>query len=301
MVCCIKRHVVPLACSSLLAVTACGDSDDSGTDPGGARGDFAIVTETTGVEFDADLYEIRVNDVFASLIGANDSVAFVDRAADTYSVELTDVAANCVVSGDNPRPVTVVADEEVGTTFEIECFATAGVLQVVTETTGPNPDDGYTLSVDDVDAGTMAANDTARTADLQTGEHTVRLGDIALNCQLVGDPERTVTIPSNDMVETKYEVLCTDQVGNLRLVTSTTGVLPDPDGYEIVIELGGPFDVASTGVRTIGSVAVGVTTVRLLESSVAGNCSLAGENPRTVTVPAGGLVSTQFDVTCALP
>jgi hypothetical protein len=201
----IKRHVVPLACCALLtAASACGDSDDSGTEPSGPRGDFAVVTVTTGVEFDTDLYEIRVNDIFAAVIGANDSVAFVDRAADTYTVELTDVAGNCILSGDNPRPVTVLADEEVAITFEVECFATAGVLQVVTETTGVNPDDQYTLAVDDMDAGTMAANDTARTADLQTGEHTVRLGDIALNCQLVGDPERTVTIPSTDMVETKY-------------------------------------------------------------------------------------------------
>lgn len=298
----ISTRFVPVCCGILvLAVMACGDSDDNGTNPSGPRGDFSVVTVTTGVELDADRYEVRINDLFASLIGVNDSVAFVSRAVDTYTVELAEVATNCVVSGDNPRPVLVIENSETSTTFEITCSATAGVLQVVTSTSGVNPDDEYTLAVDDLGSVMIGANDTASTADLETGEHTVRLGDIALNCRLVGDVERTVLVPSDDMIETTYEVVCTDQVGNLRLITSTTGVLLDSDGYEVVIEYGGPIAVAPTGVRTVGSVVAGVTQVRLLESSVAANCSLEGENPRTVTVPAGGLISTVFDVTCGIP
>src|SRR5213078_4368995 len=34
-------------------------------------------------------------------------------------------------------------------------------------------------------------------------------------------------------------------------------------------------------------------------SGVAGNCSVSGANPRTVTVPSGGTVSTTFSVSCA--
>jgi hypothetical protein len=228
-------------------------------------------------------------------------VEFSNRAVSTYSVELTQVADNCTVAGNNPRPVLVIADSQTGTTFEVNCVVTAGVLQVVTTTTGENPDDGYTLAVDGSDAGTIGANDTARTADLETGEHTVRLGDIALNCRLVGDPERTLKVPSEDMVETKYEVFCTERVGNLRIVTSTTGLFPDPDGYEVVIEFGGPIPIGSTDVVTVGSVAGGVTRVQLIESTVADNCSVEGENPRTVNVPSGGLVNTLFDVTCGAP
>lgn len=298
----ISNRVVPVWCGALiLAATACGDSDDGGSTDPGARGDFAVVTVTTGVEFDTDRYEIRVNDIFASLIDVNDSVIFTSRAVDTYSVELAEVAPNCAVSGDNPRPVQVTANTQTATTFEVTCFVTAGVLQVVTATSGENPDDAYTLAVDGLDTGVMGANDTARTADLQTGEHTVRLGDIALNCRLIGDPERTVFVPSEDMIETKYEVVCTDQVGNLRLVTSTTGLFPDADGYEIVIESGSPITMRNTEVKTVGSVAAGVTQVRLLESSVADNCTLQGENPRTLDVPAGGLIDTLFEVTCVVP
>jgi len=298
----ISNRVVPVCCGALiLAAAACGDSDDGGTTDPGARGDFSVVTVTSGVELDTDRYEIRVNDVFASLIDVNDSVIFTNRTVNTYTVELAEVASNCAVSGDNPRPVQVLANTQTATTFEVTCFVTAGVLQVVTASSGQNPDDGYTLAVDGLDVGVMGANDTVRTADLETGEHTVRLGDIALNCRLVGDPERNVFVPSEDTIETKYEVVCTDQVGNLRLVTSTTGLFPDADGYEIVIESGSPITMRNTEVKTVGSVAAGVTQVRLLESSVADNCALQGANPRTIDVPAGGLIDTLFEVTCVVP
>ncbi len=293
-----KRDFLTLCGALILALGACGDDD--ATDPG-PRGDFFVRTVSSGDELDSNGYEIRVNDIFAATVGVNDSVEFSNRAVSTYSVELTQVADNCSVAGNNPRPVLVIADSQTGTTFEVNCVVTAGVLQVVTTTTGENPDDGYTLAVDGSDAGTIGANDTARTADLETGEHTVRLGDIALNCRLGGDPERTLTVPSEDMVETKYEVFCTDRVGNLRIITSTTGLFPDPDGYEVVIEFGGPIPIGSTDVVTVGSVAGGVTRVQLLESTVADNCSVDGENPRTVNVPSGGLVNTLFDVTCGAP
>ncbi len=293
-----KRLFMTWCGALILALGACGDDD--ATDPG-PRGDFFVRTVSSGDELDSNGYEIRVNDIFAATVGVNDSVEFSNRAVSTYSVELTQVADNCSVAGNNPRPVLVIADSQTGTTFEVTCVVTAGVLQVVTTTTGENPDDGYTLAVDGSDAGTIGANDTARTADLETGEHTVRLGDIALNCRLGGDPERTLTVPSEDMVETKYEVFCTDRVGNLRIITSTTGLFPDPDGYEVVIEFGGPIPIGSTDVATVGSVAGGVTRVQLIESTVADNCSVEGENPRTVNVPSGGLVNTLFDVTCGAP
>ncbi len=293
-----KRFFLTWCGALILALGACGDDD--ATDPG-PRGDFFVRTVSSGDELDSNGYEIRVNDTFAATIGVNDSVEFSNRAVSTYSVELTQVADNCTVAGNNPRSVLVIADSQTGTTFEVNCVVTAGVLQVVTITTGENPDDGYTLAVDGSDAGTIGANDTARTADLETGEHTVRLGDIALNCRLGGDPERTLTVPSEDMVETKYEVFCTDRVGNLRIITSTTGLFPDPDGYEVVIEFGGPIPIGSTDVVTVGSVAGGVTRVQLIESTVADNCSVEGENPRTVNVPSGGLVNTLFDVICGAP
>ena len=124
---------------------------------------------------------------------------------------------------------------------------------------------------------------------------------VAVQVKFHSDPERNVTVPREDLVETKYEVFCTDRVGNLRLVTSTTGLFPDDDGYQIVIEIGGPIPIRATDVKTVGSVVGGANRVHLVESSVADNCSVQGENPRTIVVPSGGLVDTVFDVTCGLP
>ena len=286
-------------CVALVALAGCGD-DDNGTAPG-PRGDFSVIAFTTGVELDEDGYEIRVNDIFAALIGVNDTADFPNRAVDTYLIELTEVADNCTVSGNNPRELLVQADSETETTFNVECIGTEGVLRVITSTSGPRADDQYTLEVDGMDAGTIGANDTASTAELDTGEHTVRLGDIALNCRLAGDPLRTLDVPSEATVETTYEVFCTDQVGLVRIVTSTTGVLPDPDGYLFVIEYGDPLAVGASDVRTVRDVAAGINRVTLLESSVADNCSVVGENPRTVAVPAGSLVSAPFEVSCGVP
>lgn len=298
----ISKCAAVACCGALIVLlAACGDSDDGGGTAPGPRGDFWVVTATSGVEFDVDGYEIRVNDLFAAIVGPNDSVSFDDRSVDSYLVQLTEVATNCLVAGDNPRPVQVIADSAVGTTFEVSCSATSGILRVVTSTGGPNPADGYALAIDDLDAGIIGANDTVTAADLETGEHTVRLGDIALNCRLIGDAERSVLVPSNGTRETTYELRCTDQVGYVRLVTATTGPFPDADGYEVVIEFGSPISVGATAVRTVGSVAAGVTRVRLLESSVAAHCAVQGENPQTITVPAGGLVSTVFDVACGVP
>jgi hypothetical protein len=293
----ISKRVAACSGALILTVGACGEEDNSALNPG-PLGDFAVITISSGDELDLNGYVIRVDDIASAGIGANDSVEFQARAVGTYTVELTEVAANCSVNGDNPRSVQVIADSLTNTTFEVTCVPTAGGLRVLTATSGENPDDGYTLAVDSLDAGVIGANDTASTADLQTGEHTVRLGDIALNCHPVGDPERVVLVPSEGFGETTYEVVCTDRVGNLRLVTSTTGLFPDSDGYDIVIEFGGPIPIRSTAVRTVGSVAGGVPRVHLLESPVADNCSVLGENPRSVDVPSGGLVDTVFDVTC---
>ncbi|MFC1530898.1 hypothetical protein ACFL5T_01450 [Gemmatimonadota bacterium] len=293
----ISKRVAACSGALILTVGACGEEDNSALNPG-PLGDFAVITVSSGDELDLNGYVIRVDDISSAGIGANDSVEFQARAVGTYTVELTEVAANCSVNGDNPRSVQVIADSLTNTTFEVTCVPTAGGLRVLTATSGENPDDGYTLAVDSLDAGVIGANDTASTADLQTGEHTVRLGDIALNCHPVGDPERVVLVPSEGFGETTFEVVCTDRVGNLRLVTSTTGLFPDSDGYDIVIEFGGPIPIGSTAVRTVGAIAGGVTRVHLLESTVADNCSVLGENPRSVNVPSGGLVDTVFDVTC---
>jgi hypothetical protein len=59
--------------------------------------------------------------LFASSILPGEIVVFPAVSAVPHIVRLRDVPLNCVVAGDNPRSVTVVASDTVYTTFEMGC------------------------------------------------------------------------------------------------------------------------------------------------------------------------------------
>jgi hypothetical protein len=59
--------------------------------------------------------------VFASSILAGESVLFPNLSAIPHVVRLREVPLNCVVAGENPRSVTVVAEDSVSTRFELGC------------------------------------------------------------------------------------------------------------------------------------------------------------------------------------
>lgn len=59
--------------------------------------------------------------LFASSIRPGETVVFPAVSAIPHVVRLRDVPLNCIVAGDNPRSVTVVASETVHTSFELGC------------------------------------------------------------------------------------------------------------------------------------------------------------------------------------
>ncbi|MDZ7720152.1 MAG: DUF5050 domain-containing protein [Balneolaceae bacterium] len=93
-----------------------------------ATGSLEITTETGGTNPD-DSYEVLVNDQ-TETIGANETITISDLEGADYSVELTGIADNCeVVNGENPRTVTITADQTTSTTFEVNCAeALSGAL-----------------------------------------------------------------------------------------------------------------------------------------------------------------------------
>ena len=86
--------------------------------------------------------------------------------------------------------------------------------------------------------------------------------------------------------------------GDLTVITQTTGSNVDVNGYTVTV---------GTTSRTIGAndrttflgLPTGSHTVRL--SAVASNCTVQGENPRTVTVAEDQPASTTFGVSCTTP
>ncbi|MDP2469994.1 MAG: hypothetical protein Q8W45_01245 [Candidatus Palauibacterales bacterium] len=84
-------------------------------------------------------------------------------------------------------------------------------------------------------------------------------------------------------------------VGGLRTVTSTTGTNIDP-AYVVTIDATRSSAIGPEDEITFPALPATPHVVRLVE--VQPNCTVAGDNPRSVTVVAADTVSTTFQVTC---
>jgi PKD domain-containing protein len=263
-------------------------------------GNLAVTTSTTGSSLDPDGYTVSVDGGTPVAIGINTSLTFTNLSAGSHSVTLAGVASNCVLSGTNPRTVSVPSGGTGSTTFSVTCTTPPGNLAVTTSTTGSSLDpDGYTVSVDGGTPQAIGINTTLTFNSLSAGNHSVQLAGVASNCTLSGANPRTVSVPSGGTATTTFSVSCVTPPGNLTVNTSTTGSSLDPNGYTVSVDGGTPVAIGINTSLTFNNLTPGSHSVQL--AGVASNCTLSGANPRTVTVPSGGTVSTTFSVTCITP
>jgi hypothetical protein len=86
--------------------------------------------------------------------------------------------------------------------------------------------------------------------------------------------------------------------GSLHLTVVTTGGDFDLDGYTLRLD-GAPLaDLDVNQTLRLEALSVGAHTVEL--AGVAPNCTVEGDNPRTVTIDDGATVDVSFDVTCVV-
>src|SRR4051812_36361346 len=85
--------------------------------------------------------------------------------------------------------------------------------------------------------------------------------------------------------------------GSLTITTSTTGPESDPDGYAVTVDGGTETAIPASGTLQRDDVKPGDHSIRL--SGMAANCTIAGENPRSISLPAGETVTVGFELTCA--
>jgi hypothetical protein len=85
-----------------------------------------------------------------------------------------------------------------------------GTILVAATTVGAGTDpDGYTVSVNNDQAGVIGAQGTIYLEDLEIGSYQVRLAGMAANCStLPGDNPTTVTVIAADTVNAEFEVTC---------------------------------------------------------------------------------------------
>src|SRR6266480_1195678 len=82
---------------------------------------------------------------------------------------------------------------------------------------------------------------------------------------------------------------------NLTVTTSTSGS-SQPSGYMVTVDGNQSQAIGTSSSVTFSNLSSGSHSVAL--TNVAGNCTVGGANPRSVTVPSGSTVTTTFSVNC---
>jgi len=202
-----KLDLVVLVTGCLaVALVGCGDDEGTGVE---GTGSIEVTLNMTGSDLDPDGCRVVVDGRVGRAIEAGGSVTFADLEAGVHGVWLQEVSGNCVVSGENPRAVSVAAGETSETTFEVTCAALTGTLDVVTTAVGDTLDaDGYTLTLDGVPSGTIGVNDILTFSDLAAGSHSVELGDVAVNCRVGASNPQTVTVGAGLTTLAVFPVSC---------------------------------------------------------------------------------------------
>jgi hypothetical protein len=84
--------------------------------------------------------------------------------------------------------------------------------------------------------------------------------------------------------------------GNLQITTTTRGSDLDPDGYTLQVDAQQPQTIGTTAIVSVEELTPGTHNVAL--GGLAANCSVAGDNPRSVTIAVGQTTTAAFDLTC---
>lgn len=177
---------------------------------------------------------------------------------------------------------------------------TTGSLRITSSTSGPTPDaDGYTITLDGTDRGQLGTSGAVTVDGLAPGEHLIGLSGVAGNCGVEGENPRSVTVTAGESATVGFAVTCVTlppTAGTLHISTTTTGSNLDPDGYAFAVDGATSQPIGVNASATLPNVAAGAHSVQL--SGVAGNCSVGGTNPRSVTVSAGATADVSFAITC---
>ncbi|HUR93497.1 MAG TPA: hypothetical protein VMY76_02865, partial [Gemmatimonadales bacterium] len=273
---------------------------------GATTSTIQVTTVSTGSPVDPDGYELLLDGGGAQPIAANAAVTIASVAPGTHTVQLEGIATNCALEGDNPRTVTTTAAATLTVTLTVNCSPPTpppapGSISVTTETSGPGQDaDGYAVTLDGGAGLPIGGDATLPLPDLAAGQHSVGLAGIAANCSLEGDNPRVVTVSAGTVAQVAFAVTCDalpPATGTLEIVTATTGSDLDPSGYTFVLDGDESQAIGVNATVSVSGLRVGSHTVRL--RAVATNCTVGGDNPRSVSIDAGATAQVAFSVTCA--
>ena len=264
-------------------------------------GSLQIRSVSTGAPMDPDGYRLTISGESERVLGANGVLTLEHLTPGSYELRLSGVAPNCEIQNPNPLVVTVSAGGPTTAVFEIHCGLPA-VLEVSVRTEGEDPDDdGYVLSLDDSFGAIVERNTLKAFAPLIPGEHTVRLTDLAPNCQLNGPSERTVSVVQGTTTRVELIVTCPRLLPGSLMVTLTVSLINWPNfagKFSVSVDQLDWHPIAAGGSMLLEPIAGGAHTVRLAAPPGCGFFGFPAPNPQSVWVPSGGVAHVRFAVGC---
>jgi hypothetical protein len=179
-----------------------------------------------------------------------------------------------------------------------------GSLSVEVTTSGASPDsDGYIIALNGTNQSSIGTNANLTFSELAPGSFLVGLVGVAPNCRVEGENPRIVTVSAGARTTVRFAVVCstpTGGTGTIRVVTTTTGVQPDPDGYTVTLNgTNRVLSLPATGSATFTAVAVGNHGVTL--SGAAANCNVLDGPSRSVAVTQDATAQASFAIACVAP
>ena len=256
---------------------------------------LTIATSTSGVELDPDGFMVHVDNLAPRSIGLEAMVTFERLGEGPHTVTLSGVAPNCAAQGENPRAVSVSGTDTPTLTFSVVCGPTNGTLEVVTATTGPEPDaDGFIVVLDGTNRGSIAPSATVSYAGLISGMHTVTLEGVAPNCQAVGDHPLGVAVEPGETARVSFAITCAATTGALGVTISGL-----PGGAAAAVTVTGPggFSRALTTGGTLSAVVPGRYTVSAANVVAGGTTYTPSVGRPVVDVVAGGTATVTVSYT----
>jgi TolB protein len=284
----------PIALTLGLVLYGCGD-DGGGIAPP-STGSLTITTTTTGEPASGGAYNYALDGGTAVPIGLNATATLTEIETGSHTVTLSGLPEGCTVEGANVTTVTVRSGETAAVAFAVTCVPPVGNIQVTTASTGPAPE-SYTLLLDGTAQGTVAASTTQTMPGIAAGDHALGLADVPANCSVAETNPQPVTVILGGTASVTFTITCTPAppvTGSIEIQASTSG--HEPDGYQVTVDGGASQAIGANASITVLNLAAGIHTVLL--ANVEPTCTVAGENPRSVTVPAGGTATVVFAVTC---
>lgn len=245
-----------------------------------------VTLATTGQDLDPDGYSVLVNGVAKGHLADQADTTLIGVPTGSGSVSLTGMASNCTSQQALPLTVNVPANEAIDVAVTVHCAATTAFLRMTVEVAGYDQDpDGFIASIDGGSGVVVTA--PGKVVPIGAGDHSVSLSGLASNCSLDPVPAtQAFYVAGGDTAVVDFAIGCTAITGSIQVTTSTTGALPDPDGYLVSVGSGAAVHMGINETHLFAGLAPGNYLIQI--TGIAVNCTQYMPDQVSATVGASG-------------